>query len=395
MKSFFIYLLKVLKSGFQSRFGMLFALFFILLYRIEFMSDLGFGVAKILQAMCLVGIIYFLLQYCPNVFAISFNRTNMAIKSCFILYFFAVLSTIWAFNPAFAFFLSIQNVVLIISLVWFFSLFDNFDSLERAFVLLAVVIQLFQSVCLKFTSFNPFVHFLPGASVAAMTLCYCVGEYMNMKTSDTFRLKIFFYASIISAINLILYTSGGANAAAVCGIAVAMFFGGKRVYAVLLFLIGIFIFFNQELIDDILMTLMPGKDMKTIEVGNGRDAIWEAIVESVSSRPVFGWGFACAERTVPHVIGGQILSDAHNSYVGMYGSLGYIGCLLFGIHLVSTGWEIFKRRMYLGYVGLLSAFACACLNMYTYGFLSGKACSITMVYFMIIALTYHYKRVQV
>lgn len=393
MIKFLRYLYSILITCFRSRLRYLLLLFFVLLYRIEFMPDLGGGLAKILQVGCLGGIMYGLFRYCPQIFQITYGRTNGAIQSCLILYLFAMLSTCWAFMPEFALFLSAQNVILIVLFVWFFALFNDFASLERAFVFSAVIIQLFQFLCLRLSLQPLLAHFLPGASVAALTLTYCVGEYLNKKDNDEMRTQMFLYASIISVVNLLLYTSGGANAAAVCGIAVAMFFGGKRGYAVLLMFIGLFIFINQELIDDILMTLMPGKDMKTIEHGNGRDAIWEAIVESVSSRPVIGWGFACAERTVSDVIHGQILSDAHNSYVGIYGSLGYIGCLLFGIHLISTGWEIFKRRMCLGYVGLLSAFACACLNMYTYGFLSGKACSITMVYFMLVALTYHYRRV--
>lgn len=393
MKQFFLYLYSVLRIGLQSNLRYFLILFFVLLYRIEFMPDLGGGFAKILQAGCLVGIVYMLSTKCPGILQICITQTNGAIQSCLLLYFFAVISTLWAFLPEFALFLSVQNVVLIILFVWFFSFFGSFFSLERAFLVSALLLQLFQFFCIQFSSFGLIHHFLPGASVAAVTLCYCTGEYMNMKVQDDVRTQMFLYAGIISTINLVINTSGGANAAAVTGIAVAMFFGGKRVYAFILLLIGLFIFFNQELIDDILMTLMPGKDMNTIQQGNGRDAIWSAICESVASRPVYGWGFACAERTVPHVIGGQILSDAHNSYVGIYGSLGYIGCVLLGIHLLRTGWEIITRISYPGYVGLLSAFACACLNMYTYGFLSGKACSITMVYFMLVSLTYHYRRV--
>jgi len=392
MATFFLYIYNILRGALYSNYRILFVLFFVLLYRIEFMSDLGMGGAKLLQVGCLLGIVYYLMQYCPNIFQISISKVGGAIQSCLFLYLFAVLSTLWAFMPSFALFLSVQNVILILLFVWFFSLFDNFLSLERAFVFFAVILQLFQFLSLQFASLSLFHHFLPGASVGALTLCYCAGEYMNIKSRDEDRVQMLICASVISAISLIVCTSGGANAAAVCGIAVAMFFGGKRVYAVLLFLIGAIIFLNQDLIDTIILTLMPGKDMETIRIGNGRDAIWSAICESVSTRPFYGWGFACAERTVPHVIGGQILSDAHNSYVGIYGSLGYVGCVLFGIHLLRTGWEMLARIAYPGYVGLLSAFACACLNMYTYGFLSGKACSITMIYFMLLSLSYHYKR---
>lgn len=395
MGGFLLYIWQILVGSLQSNYKFLVVLFFLLLYRIEFMPDTGVGFAKILQVITLVGIVYYLFLYCPKIFTLSFSRTNGAIKSCLLLYLFAVCSVIWAFNAQFALFLSAQNLILILLFVWFFSLFDQFYSMERAFVMLVIVLQLFEFVCLRLGSLSFWSHFLPGGSIAALALSYCAGEYMNMKDKNEARTTMLMSSIIISAINLVLCTSGGANAAAVFGIGVAMFFGKNRLYSILLLAIGIFLFFNRELIDNIILTLMPGKDLATIENGNGRDAIWSAICESVASRPVFGWGFACAERTVQDVIQGQILSDAHNSYVGIYGGLGYIGCVLLGIHLLRTGWEMISRIAYPGYVGLLSAFACACLNMYTYGFLSGKACSITMVYFMLVSLTYHYRRVWV
>lgn len=395
MIAFLTYLWQIVLVALRSNNRYFVIFFFLLLYRIEFMPDTGMGFAKLLQVVLLMGLGYYLLQYCPRIVSLSFSCTNGAIQSGLILYALAVCSTLWAFNPQFAFFLSVQNIILILLFVWFFSLFDTFYSLERAFVILAILIQLFESICLRMSTMSLFVHFLPSGSVAALTLTYCVGEYLNIKDSDQFRLSMLKSAAIISAIILVISTSGGANAAAVFGLGAAMFFGKNRIYAIILVALGLFIFFNREIIDDIILTLMPGKDMATVENGNGRDAIWQAICESVSRQPIYGLGFACAERTVQNVIQDQILSDAHNSYVGIYGGLGYIGCFLFGIHLIRMGWTLLSNIQLPGYVGLFSSFACACLNMYTYGFLSGKACSITMVYFMLVSLTYHYRRVWV
>jgi len=393
MWSFLEYIWWLILSIFQSKYNYLFFFFFLLVYRIEFMPDMGGGFSKFVQMVALFAIVLFLLFYCPQIVSTSFQSTTGSISSCLFLYLFAMMSAVWAYIPAFALFLSVQNVVLILLFVWFFSLFSSFDSLERAFLMVCVILQLFQLVCIRIFMPSLFVHFLPGGAVAAFTLSYCAGEYMNMRCKDTIRQQLFRYAAIISIFNLVTCTSGGANAAVVCAIGAAMFFGDKKGYALLLVILGLFLFFNQQFVDDIILTLMPGKNMETIESGNGREAIWAAILNSASDRPVYGWGFACVERTVSDVIHGQILSDAHNSYIGIYGGLGYIGCGFLGYHLVRMILDIFPFIKYPGYLGLFSVFVCACVNMFSYGFLSGKACSITMVYFMLVALTYHYKRV--
>ena len=98
---------------------------------------------------------------------------------------------------------------------------------------------------------------------------------------------------------------------------------------------------------------------------------------------MFGWGFACAERVVS--VKGTVLSpDAHNNYIGFYGSLGYAGCVLAALHFVTSLFSFFKN----------SAMVVALVNGYSYGFLSGKACVITIAYFAIIVAGYHFKRAQ-
>ena len=81
-------------------------------------------------------------------------------------------------------------------------------------------------------------------------------------------------------------------------------------------------------------------------------------------------------------------SDAHNNYLGIYGSLGIIGCAFLGLQFLSTMLYSFKRRMKCGYLGIFAATCCAILNGYSYGFLSGKACSITVIYLVVLSFTY-------
>ena len=147
----------------------------------------------------------------------------------------------------------------------------------------------------------------------------------------------------------------------------------------------------NKVIDNIILTLMPGKNMETIKIGNGRETIWENLLNYADQKPWLGWGFACIERVQQlGIIGGQSLSDAHSNYIGMYGSLGIVGCSLFGWHLLSIGHYLFKRISQPGFLGLLAAFICATVNGYSYGFLSGKTCSITVGYIMIVILSFYY-----
>ena len=154
---------------------------------------------------------------------------------------------------------------------------------------------------------------------------------------------------------MVTCTSMGANAAALFGFALACLFAGKVIYAVFIMFCSLFLYANSDMIDDFILALNPGKTMEMIETGNGRDAIWEALLNNAQQKPLLGWGYACIERTAPDVLGGQILSDAHNNYIGMYGSLGVVGLVLFVYHLVVSALSAFGHRMKVGYLGLFVA----------------------------------------
>lgn len=368
-----------------------FAIFFIVwLYRIEFMSDTGVGMGKILQVITILGLFYFLRREQPRIISMTLRETNIQIKSLTLLYLYALVSTIWAYLPSYAFFFSFQNLLMIMLFIWVFSIYDNFRDLERGFLFITTTIVVIEFLFSRYLDMRIFLHFLPSGSLSALMLAYCVGEHISCDRSDKERLSLLKVCSAIFLFNLVVNTSGGANSSAVISIAVVMFFCGKKGYALLLFLLGTILFFNQELIDKLILTLMPGKDMETIKIGSGRDTIWENLLSYANQKPWFGWGFACVERVRLNVFDWQTLSDAHSNYIGMYGSLGIVGCMLFGWHLLTTGWYLFKRKVQTGFLGLFAAFICATVNGYSYGFLSGKTCSITVGYVMIVVLSFYY-----
>lgn len=387
---------KSLRLAFRSKFKWVLILFALWTYRVGYMPDAGGGMAKILQVVTVFGMLYYVNKYGRNIVSHAYSRTNMPVKSALWLYTLGVISTLWAFLPQFAFFLSFQNLVIVIVMIWFFSMFKTRDEMERAFLIAGSSFLLYNAVLVRLTMHPALIiHHLQTASSAALFFSYCIAEYFTISKDSGERRMLLKGGLVISILILITSTSSGANVSALFGFALACLFARKTLYATLLFMASGFLFFNQDAIDDMIMFLMPGKTKEIIESGNGRETIWELIIAKGDARPFTGWGFGCAERTVQNeVFTDQVLSDAHSNYIGMYGSLGIPGVALLILNLASTALYSFKRRMRPGYLGIFCATACAILNGYTYGFLSGKGCAITIVYFAFVVLSYTYSRVS-
>lgn len=391
MIRFFKELWSYLRLIWKSQFKYMLLLFVLWLYRIDFMPDTGGGMAKAVQIVALFGLLYMMKKYRNGIVGYSFNRTNLATKSCLWLYVLGLVSTLWAFMHSMAFFMAFQNVVMLMLMVWYFSMFRDFLSMEKGLIVFILSMVVFQSVCARIWNPSLMIHFLGCASSSALCFVYSSAEWM--KAQDVGRKKFLRNAMILSFILMASSTSSGANAAAVFGFSLACLFAGKVLWASLIVGGGLFLLLNQDMINEIILALNPGKTMAMIESGNGRETIWNALLENAKQRPILGWGFACIERTAANVLEGQSLSDAHNNFIGMYGSLGLVGLTLFIFHLIVSVFTAFKNHMRPGYLGLFTAIVAAAVNGYSYGFLSGKGCSITVVYFALIVLTYFYRKV--
>ncbi len=435
-----------LKSLFQSlavvlhsKYKWLLILFVLWLYRVDFISADGGGLAKGLQVITIFGLLYLVLSNKKSIVSYAYNRTNLPVQSVLWLYTYAVISTLWALIPTFAFFLSFQNVVLIFVLLWVISLARDFIQMEKFLLIFSVLVTLFEVVCIRIlNSPTLFIHYLSGGSAAAICIAYSVGELLANHRLNKERKKLlkntllislfilvtstssganasavfgfivalflsgkFLYALLrkkllkntllISLFILVTSTSSGANASAVFGFIVALFLSGKFLYALLLLCFGLFLYLNPHLIETLILMVMPGKTLDSLQSSSGRTALWDILYELAAQKPLFGWGYACIERAVTQT--GFMASDAHNNYLGIYGSLGIVGCIFLAIQMLSSVVYTLQRRMRPGYVGLTCAFCCAILNGYSYGFLSGKACSITVIYFCLVILTFTYSKV--
>lgn len=384
------FIFKYLKISLSKPYRFITILFFIWLYRVDFIAADGGGIAKALQVITIFGLLYIILKKKHNIINFSFNQTNNSIKSLLLLYSFALLSTLWAFIPTFAFFLSFQNLTIIFSLTWFFSNIEDFKSMEKSFLAFVMMIILFETILYRVLVYpSLFIHYLPSGSSAAMCFSYCISEYLTMKKTDKERGMYLKWCMIISIIILITSTSSGANASAVFGMIIGLFFSGKFIYASLIIIAGLFLYLNQDLIMHLILLLMPGKDIEGLKSATGRSELWETMMNLAKQKPIYGWGFACIERAAT-VFGGKASPDAHNNFLGIYGSLGYIGLGLFIYHYIVNTLSIFKRKNRIGYLGLLSASCSSMLNGYSFGFMSGKACSITVIYFSLVILSFTY-----
>lgn len=388
-----------LKSLFQSlavvlhsKYKWLLILFVLWLYRVDFISADGGGLAKGLQVITIFGLLYLVLSNKKSIVSYAYNRTNLPVQSVLWLYTYAVISTLWALIPTFAFFLSFQNVVLIFVLLWVISLARDFIQMEKFLLIFSVLVTLFEVVCIRIlNSPTLFIHYLSGGSAAAICIAYSVGELLANHRLNKERKKLLKNTLLVSLFILVTSTSSGANASAVFGFIVALFLSGKFLYALLLLCFGLFLYFNPHLIETLILMMMPGKTLDSLQSSSGRAALWDILYELAAQKPLFGWGYACIERAVTQT--GFMASDAHNNYLGIYGSLGIVGCIFLAIQMLSSVVYALQRRMRPGYVGLTCAFCCAILNGYSYGFLSGKACSITVIYFCLVILTFTYSKV--
>lgn len=385
------------KATWKSKYKWLFICFCLWLYRVEFMPADGSGVAKGIQVVTTAGMLYFVIRYKRNVVAEAYGVRNLPYSSLIGLYTYATVTALFSVMPQFAFFLAFQNVVIILAVLWFFSLFRDFRTMERALLLFGTVQMVAESIVVRIVSFHSFIiHFLGGGSMAAILIAYTAGELMAKRVVDKKRIQMLKAILCISIFNIIISTSSGANASAIFGVGIGMIFSGHLFFAMLLVIGGLILYFNQDLINQLIMFIMPGKTMEEIETATGRERIWEVILDLAAQKPWFGWGFGCVERVASDT--GRIgfsVPDAHNNYIGFYGSLGYIGSAIAYIHFASAWIYSYMKRQRVGYTGIVASVSCAIMNGYSYAFLSSKACSITIFYFLLIGALLYYSRCKV
>lgn len=382
------------KATWKSKYKMLFLFYCLWLYRVEFMPADGGGVAKGIQVLATFAMLFLVCKYKSGAILKAYSVSFLPYSSLLWLYTYATITAVFSVMPQFAFFLAFQNVVIIVVVLWLFSIFKDFRTMERALLLFGTTQMIVESVISRFTEFHSFVaHFLGGGSMSAILISYTAGELMAKRVKDNARNKMLRAILYVSIFNIIISTSSGANASAIFGVGIGMIFSGHILFALVILMIALVLYFNQDWVDQIIFFIMPGKSREDIETATGRERIWEVILDLAKQKPWFGWGFGCVERVASD--SGEIgftVPDAHNNYIGFYGSLGYIGSAIAYLHFAAAWIKSFLKRQRVGYTGIVAAVSCAIMNGYSYAFLASKACSITIFYFLLIGAMLYYSR---
>lgn len=382
-----------IKTAFSKSYIWFTIAFIVWYYRIGYMPQSG--ATTLIQVSTLAFMFLFAHKHCRgNLISKVIGGNNSPITTLVLLYLYAAISLLWAYQPFLSGFLSIQNILIICILYWYFSRCRTFDGAEQCFLNFFIIFNVIDCILARIYNHTfLFYHHLPASSVAAMCTSYCFGELMNSKR-DLKRKRYLKLCALISIIILLLSTSSGGNAAALAGIAFGCFLSGKILICLFIGIGAWVILSNPDLMDSFILFIMPGKTMEMVETGTGRTIFWKYEMLYASQKPLFGWGFGCIERVVTGMTNEFNYPDAHSNYVGFYGSLGVFGCVLAGIHFMCCLLYGLSHRYKKGFVGLSSAIVCAIVNGYSYGFLSGKACSTTVMYFAVVILMFIYARLS-
>ena len=360
-------------------------------YRVSCMPAVAGGFAQILQIGTLVGMLYFAYTWNTKCVSMGLFRTGGAVLTFVFYLLLGVLSTVWSYKPDFTLFMSIEKLAF---LAIFFSLLtipQTFLATEKFFVFLMLGTLTFNWFAPRLAGYQNLLmaHDLQEGSCAAMCLSYCFGELLSRKVVTERRLAMLRWVAILSIFFMFTSTSGGANASAAFGVAIAFVVSGKMAWAFAFALGGSLLLLNDTLFDRIFDALMQGKSDRDVQTATGRTAIWDALMPLANEKPMLGWGYAAIERLMTDS-GIMRLTDTHSNFYGSYGGMGIIGLILLILHHVTSAIVSIRRLMKPGFAGILCALACATMNGYSYGFLAGKTAIITVFYAAFVMLTFVY-----
>ena len=363
-------------------------LLFLWLFRICFLTQGNIGGVVInkyviiqIFAILALGILLFSKHYIPTIL-LKHNAT----KHFALLYIFGMLSILWSVFPMMSCFFALENLVCMTAIMYLSSKCSDIYELERLFIY--AIICLIGMFLIKAVLITRSFHSVTYSSISAMLTMYCLPELYshNRLPENTRTLKIGLALGIIL---LIMTTSGGAIFSTFLSLLVYLILGSKKSIRIVLLicLCGICILILLGYHQIILNILFPHKSTSSILSAHGRTTIWAMINDKVVERPLLGWGYAAVERILP-----IYCIDAHNSIIGVRGSLGNIGCIYLIFSMIYLLLYFHLKQYIIGYKGIFFAVLCAFINSNTSNFLASKAgpCAIVFQSLLVLGASFHY-----
>ncbi len=361
-------------------------LLFIWLFRLCFLTQGNKGGVAINKYVVIQIVVILLLTLKLHSERVSFRKllNYNATKHFAILYIFGMFSIIWSIFPLMSFFFSFENLICMMTILYLSLKFTDVYELEKFFIY-AIIFIISMFLVKSVFSFRSF-HSVTYSSISAMLMIYCLVELCshNRLNCNAKPLKI---GLVFGVIILFITTSGGAIFSAFLTLLAFLLLNQKSTWRMFLFLaIGILcllvVFGYQQ---KILAVLFPNKNTVSILTAHGRTVIWGMINEKVAVKPLLGWGYATVERILP-----IYCIDAHNSIIGIRGSLGNIGCIYLIFTMLYILMYFHLQRKTFGYRGIFFAILCAFINSNTTNFLASKAgpCALTFQFLLVLGAAY-------
>ena len=367
---FFSYFTSFFKAEYFRQNRALILLLFAWLFRLCFLLQGNYGSVAINKyvflQIVLILVLFFIMvskHFYPTQLLISPSTRPFA-----LIYILGMASIFWSVLPLMSCFFAFENFVCMTVLLYLGLRCKDKFQLERFFIgmVIAILLMFFSRQCLLG---GFYFHSVTHSTVAAMLTTYCLGEWgkTNRPRENIISLKM---GLAFGPSFLLLTTSGGAIFSTFLSCLVLVLFARNisvRFLAFIFLCVFAYMWFSGDT-DAILSFLFPGKSMAAITSGHGRTYIWDMIYEKIAERPWLGWGYAAVERVLP-----LYCVDAHNSLIGIRGSLGNVGFASLIIAMLLQLFYLFKRSRLFGFKGLLVATVCAFINSNTTNFLASKA----------------------
>ena len=298
-----------------------------------------------------------------------------------LLYLMGVFSILWGVFPLMGGYFAFQNIVMVSALYYLASRTKDFLQLER-FYIFANLFILWAFFIRTILLGGGYFHSVAYSTVAGYLLVYSVAEY-DPGSRPPENLKMLRKGIFWGALGLAVTTSGGAMVSVAAAFCVLAMFAKQPLLKLGAFLglCALLIGYFSGATDWVYELLFPGKTMAAISTGHGRKFIWDMILERAQERPWLGWGYASVERILP-----IYCIDAHKSVVGVIGSLGYIGCTLLILGMLSLFFFVLGRTSLVGMRGLLAAAVCGLVNSNTSNFIASKAGLQALAFQMVVVM---------
>ena len=238
-KSLFIDLYYYIKMLLQSTAKWMLIMYVVWIYRVSCMPAVAGGIAQGLQIGTLLGMLFYAYKWNRLCITWGLFRTGAPVLTIVLYLMLGMISTAWSYKPDYSLFMSMEKMAFLAIFFTLLTMPRTFLSIEKIVVLLMIGTLIFNWFAPRLVGYQRLMgHDLQEGSCAAMCMSYCTGELLASKVYTHQRMMMFRIVIILCGIFLFTSTSGGANASAALGVAVAFVVSGKIVWGFVIALAG-------------------------------------------------------------------------------------------------------------------------------------------------------------